>query len=60
MVYGKTGRFPIYINLYSRIISNCAKLLSDKDNKIVNVLCKFQYTHNWNDTIKITGSNVFI
>ena len=46
MVYGETGRFQIYVNVYSRMISHWAKLLSGCDNKIVNVLYKFLYIYN--------------
>lgn len=52
MVYGETGRFPIYVNVYSRMISYWAKLSTGCDNKIVNVLYKFLYTQYNNDTVK--------
>ncbi|XP_056016752.1 uncharacterized protein LOC130053469 [Ostrea edulis] len=52
MVYGETGRFPIYINVYSRMISYWATLLQGCDFKIVNVLHKFLHTQYLNGTVK--------
>jgi hypothetical protein len=52
MVYGETGRFPIYINVYSRMISYWVKLLSGDGLEIVNVLYRFLYTQYCNKTFK--------
>ncbi|XP_061167256.1 uncharacterized protein LOC133176104 [Saccostrea echinata] len=43
MVYGETGRFPLYINIYTRMISYWLKLLTPNslENKIVCVLYKY-------------------
>ena len=41
MVYGETGRFPLYISIYCRMISHWAKLLSGPSSKIVCTLYKF-------------------
>ena len=43
MVYGETGRFPLYISLYCRMISHWAKLLSGPSSKIVCTLYKFMF-----------------
>ena len=40
MVYGETGRFPLYISVYCRMITYWAKLFSCQENKIVYVLYK--------------------
>jgi hypothetical protein len=40
MVYGETGRFPLYISIYCRMITYLAKLFSCQENKIVYVLYK--------------------
>ena len=55
MVYGNTGCFLIYVNVYSRMISYWAKLSSDCDNKIVNVLIiyKFLFIQYLNDTVNV-------
>jgi hypothetical protein len=59
MVYGETGCFPIYINMYSKMISYWVKLLSDDGLKIVNVLYRFLYTQYSNKTFKNPGLNVY-
>ena len=41
MIYCETGRFPMNVNVYSRMISYWVKLSSGCDNKIVNVLYIF-------------------
>lgn len=33
MVYGKTGRFPLFVNIYTRMVSYWAKLFSGPKNK---------------------------
>lgn len=60
---GETGRFPICVNLYSRMISHWAKLLSGYDNYILNALYKFPYIQYLNGTIEKKqnpGFNVFL
>ena len=60
MVYGETGRFPLYISVYCRIISYWAKLSSGPENKIVYFLYKYLYnlhcnrllTNSWLDGIQ--------
>ena len=52
MVYGETGRFPIYVNVYSRMIFYWAELSTGCENKIVNVLYTFLYIQYLNDTVK--------
>ena len=47
-----------YVNVYSRMISHSAKLLSVCDNKIVNVLYKFCIYNIWMTLLKTP--NVFI
>jgi hypothetical protein len=43
MVYGETGRYPVYINtcIYSRMISYWAKLFTCSENKIVTILYRY-------------------
>lgn len=41
MVYGETGRFPLCINVYTRMISYWSKLFTNSESKIVSVLYKF-------------------
>ena len=43
MVYGETGRFPLYISIHCRMISHWAKLLSGPSSKIVCTLYKFMF-----------------
>ena len=38
MVYGETGRFPLYVIIYSRMVSYWAKLFTGPENKIVYTL----------------------
>ena len=60
MVYGETGRFPLYISVYCRKISYWAKLLSGPEIKIAYVLYKYLYnlhsdrllTNPWLDCIQ--------
>ena len=60
MVYGESGRFPLNISVYCRMISYWAKLLSGPENKIVFVLYKYLYnlhcdrllTNPWLDCIQ--------
>ena len=52
MVYCETGCFPVHVNVYSRMISNWAKLSTGCDKKIVNVLYQFLYIQYLNDTVK--------
>ena len=41
MVNGETGRFPLYISIYCRMISYLAKLFSGPENKIVYTMYKY-------------------
>ena len=41
MVYGETGRCPLYITIFTRMISFWINLLTCTENKIVCVLYKF-------------------
>lgn len=43
IVYGERCCFPIYVNVYRRMISLLVKLLSGCDNNIVNVLYKILF-----------------
>jgi hypothetical protein len=58
MVYGETGRFPLYIYVYTRMISYWAKLTSGNENKIVHILYKYSYTQYRNGEFKIQLSTV--
>lgn len=42
--YGKTGRYPLYINVLTRMVSYWTKLRSAHEDKIVNVLYNYLYT----------------
>ena len=52
MVYGETGRFPLYVYVYTRMISYWAKLTSGNENKIVHILYKNTYTQYRNGEFK--------
>ena len=43
MVYGETGRFPLYVTVYTRMICYWNKLLLSPENKIVCILYKYLY-----------------
>lgn len=61
MVHRETGRFPLYIIVFTRVFLYWVKLKSTYGNKIVNILCKYMctmYTTD-SDTVKIHGLNVF-
>ena len=60
MIYGELGRYPLEIDIKSRIISFCAKLLSGKElklSKIIYNLCYYMSIKNvehftWLDNVK--------
>ena len=52
IVYGETGCFPIYVNVYCTMISRWAKLLWGCDNNIVYVSYKILFIWNPIDTVK--------
>jgi hypothetical protein len=52
MVYGEHGRFPLYVYVYTRMISYWAKLTSGNENKIVHILYKYPYTQYGNGEFK--------
>ena len=41
MVYGETGRFPLYVTLYTKIICYWRKLLLSQESKIVFISYKY-------------------
>jgi hypothetical protein len=43
MVYGETCRYPLYVTVYSRIISYWGRLFLNPNNKIVCSLYRYQY-----------------
>lgn len=61
MVYGESGRYPLYVTVYSRMISYWTKMIQGQDNKIVFTVYKYlanQYMYNndcvnpWTDFIR--------
>ena len=52
MVYGESGRFPLHITVYGRMISYWAKLFSGPEPKISNILYKYYLNQYCNDIIK--------
>lgn len=40
-VYGETGRFPLSVNIYSRVALYLAKFFFGQENKIVHILYKY-------------------
>jgi hypothetical protein len=58
MIYGELGRYPLEIDIKSRIISFWAKLLSGKLSKIIYDLCYCMSINNvehftWLDNVKL-------
>ena len=51
MVYGETGRFPLYISIYCRMISYWAKLFSGPENKIVYTMYKYLFKQYSDDSV---------
>jgi hypothetical protein len=59
MIYGESGRFPLYIKVYSRMITYWRKLLYS-ENKIANIVyryfcteyCKNVYRNPWTKFIQ--------
>lgn len=45
MVYGESGRYPLDINIKTRIISYWCKLLKGGDDKLASCLYRFSYFH---------------
>ena len=43
MVYGETGRFPLYVTVYRKMICYWSKLLLSPESKIVCILYKYLY-----------------
>lgn len=41
MVYGESGRYPLYVTVYSRMISYWTKMIQGQENKIVFTVYKF-------------------
>lgn len=52
MVYGETGRFPLSVNIYTRMVSYWAKLFTGPENKIVHILYKYLLNQYNNDFSK--------
>lgn len=52
MVYGETGRFPLSVNIYTRMVSYWAKLFTGPENKIVHILYKYLLNQCNNDFSK--------
>ena len=52
MVYGETGRFPLYVIIYSRMVSYWAKLFTGPENKIVYTLYKYLLSQYNNENFK--------
>ena len=52
MVYGETGRFPLSVNIYTRMVSYWAKLFTGPENKIVHILYKYLLSQCNNDFSK--------
>ena len=52
MIYGETGRFPLYINVFTRMTTYWSKMFTCTEDKIVNIVYKYMYNQLSNDGIK--------
>lgn len=56
MVYGETGRFPLSVIVFTRMVSYWCKLISRTNSSITNIL----YRHLLNQTENTTSTNPWI
>ena len=52
MVYDETGRFPLYVIIYTRMVSCWAKLFTGQENKMVYTLYKYLLSQYNNENFK--------
>lgn len=52
MIYGETGRYPLYINVYTRIITYWGKMLISPENKIVYTVYRYLFLQHFNSDCK--------
>ena len=43
MVYGETGRYPLYVTVYTRMISHWAKVLASDECRICKIVYRYLY-----------------
>ena len=51
MVYGETGRYPLYVTIFTRMVSYWAKLVNGTDNKLSKII--YMYVRKLSDKGKM-------
>ena len=52
MIYGETARFPLFVIIYTRMVSCWAKLFTGQENKMVYTLYKYLLSPYNNENFK--------